>query len=124
MNAKCRALRQEIQAIREEQNNHYHQILQYGTDTRQEGLVWVLKAIWYLDSNINLSKLPKFLDPLSIHYLFTVCHFFIFMRFVCLFLLWEFVCLFGGLWKCFFMCFFYVLFYVFFLVCQERYENV
>ena len=54
--------------------DHYHKILYEGLDTRQEGLSWVIKAIWKLGQNVNISFFPKFLDPISIDYLFTVAH--------------------------------------------------
>jgi hypothetical protein len=51
---------------------HYHKILNEGRDTRQEGLVWVLKEILLLGSNVMLSYLPNFLDEKCISYLFKV----------------------------------------------------
>ena len=54
--------------------DHYHQILYEGLDTRQEGLSWVIKEIWKLGQNVKLSFFPKFLDSISIDYLFTVAH--------------------------------------------------
>ena len=55
-------------------SDHYHHILFEGIDTRQEGLVWVIKSIWNLGENVKLSYFPSFLDPVSIDYLFTVAH--------------------------------------------------
>ena len=49
---------------------HYHQILNEGKDTRNEGLVWIILKIWKLDSNVILDYLPKFLDEKSILFLF------------------------------------------------------
>ena len=49
---------------------HYHQILNEGKDTRNEGLVWVILKIWKLNSNVILDYLPKFLDEKSILFLF------------------------------------------------------
>lgn len=50
--------------------DYYHNILVEGKDTRTEGLSWVIKAIWNLDSDVQMKYLPTFLDEkLSITYL-------------------------------------------------------
>ncbi len=69
-NDKIDEVRKEIYKIREEQNIHYHNILEKGKDTRQEGMVWAIRAIWYLGYDVRLTKLPRFLDKRSINYLF------------------------------------------------------
>ena len=51
---------------------YYHKILLEGRDTRSEGLCWVIKAIWNLESEVILSYLPNFLDENSIMFLFDV----------------------------------------------------
>jgi len=51
---------------------HYHKILFEGSDTRAEGLSWVIKAIWSLGCEVILSYLPNFLDEKAIKYLFEV----------------------------------------------------
>jgi len=55
-------------------SNYYHQKLYEGLDVRQEGLSWIIKAIWNLGENIKMSYFPVFLDNLSINYLFKVAH--------------------------------------------------
>ena len=54
------------------QLSYYHKVLSEGTDVRPEGLIWIIKAIWFLGFNINLAQLPKFLDEQAIDYLFKV----------------------------------------------------
>ena len=49
---------------------HYHILLSEGKDTRKEGLVWIIQAIWNLKSNVMLSYLPKFLDEKLITFIF------------------------------------------------------
>ena len=49
---------------------HYHLLLKDGKDTRKEGLVWIIQAIWNLKSNVMLSYLPKFLDEKIITFIF------------------------------------------------------
>jgi hypothetical protein len=51
---------------------HYHKILNDGTDTRNQGLSWVIKNILLLDSNVIMSHLPKFLDEQAVKFLFEV----------------------------------------------------
>ena len=49
---------------------HYHLLLKDGKDTRKEGLVWIIQAIWNLKSNVMLSYIPKFLDEKLIIFIF------------------------------------------------------
>ena len=39
---------------------------------RQEGLVWLIRAIWNLNEDVILSYLPNFLDETAIDYLFSI----------------------------------------------------
>ena len=41
-------------------------------DTRKEGIIWVIKAIWDLGYDILVSYLPTFLDDKSIAFVFKV----------------------------------------------------
>jgi hypothetical protein len=50
--------------------DHYHALLKEGRDSRGEGLIWILKEIISLGSNVKLSCMPNFLDETSILYLF------------------------------------------------------
>ena len=43
-------------------------------DIRNEGLVWIIKAIWNLGENIIMSFFPNYLDQYSIDFLFNVAH--------------------------------------------------
>jgi len=54
--------------------DYYHRKLYEGLDVRNEGLIWIMKAIWNLGKNIKLSFFPNFLDKTSINYLFKVAH--------------------------------------------------
>jgi len=49
---------------------HYHLLLTNGKDTRKEGLVWIIKAIWNLGYNVIISFMPNYLDEKGIKFLF------------------------------------------------------
>ena len=53
---------------------HFHELLFEGTDTRYNGLTWIIIEIWNLGMSVFLSYLPKFLDPGLIEYLFISSH--------------------------------------------------
>jgi len=72
LTTKMHALKLEIRNVKKKQINYYHQVLSAGIDTRQEGLVWIIKVIWYLGANVALNKLPRFLDEKAVEYLFKV----------------------------------------------------
>ena len=48
----------------------YKESLFKGTNVKNEGLVWIIKAIWNLGENVPMSFMPNFLDSESIDYLF------------------------------------------------------
>jgi chromosome segregation ATPase len=67
-------LNQQYKKLKSELLFHYHNILSEGRDTRHEGLSWVIKAIWNLNSNVMISHLPRFLDDKLIEYLLKLSH--------------------------------------------------
>eukprot|EP01022_Parablepharisma_sp_SALTPOND_P013221 TRINITY_DN1748_c0_g1_i1.p3 TRINITY_DN1748_c0_g1~~TRINITY_DN1748_c0_g1_i1.p3 ORF type:complete len:477 (-),score=54.39 TRINITY_DN1748_c0_g1_i1:7589-9019(-) len=69
LNEKVTSIKFELARLREEQSEYYHKLLAEGMDTRQEGLSWIFKAIWSLGKNVNLSKLPIYLDEKAVEYL-------------------------------------------------------
>jgi hypothetical protein len=58
--------RDQLKTIRNTQINHYYAILQAGKDTRTEGLLWVVKAIWSKGQKTALERFPRFLDSTTI----------------------------------------------------------
>lgn len=52
----------------------YKELLFKGKSIKKDGLVWVIKAIWYLGENVPMSFMPQFLDFESIDYLFQLAH--------------------------------------------------
>ena len=49
---------------------YYKEILFKGKNVKKDGLVWIVKTIWYLGENVPISFMPQFLDFESIEYLF------------------------------------------------------
>ena len=71
-NHKYQMTKDEIQQIKNALLLHYHKLLSEGRDTRKEGLIWIIKAIWALGCTVVLSYFPSFLDEELICYLFKV----------------------------------------------------
>jgi hypothetical protein len=71
-NQKYQITKDEIQQIKNTLLLHYHKLLSEGKDTRKEGLIWIIKAIWTLGCTVVLSYFPSFLDEDIICYLFKV----------------------------------------------------
>jgi hypothetical protein len=64
----------ELKSVKNQLMIHYHILLKEGKDTRQEGLSWIIKAIWNLGYNVIMSYLPNFLDEIAIEYIFAQAH--------------------------------------------------
>ena len=54
---------------------HYLKLLKEGKDTRNEGLSWIIKEIYYLGKKVLMSYLPKYLDKKAIDFIFDQAHF-------------------------------------------------
>ena len=52
----------------------YKEILFKGKVVKNDGLVWIIKAIWYLGENVPMQFMPQYLDFESIDYLFQLAH--------------------------------------------------
>ena len=44
---------------------HYLELLYNGQEIRNDGLIWIIKAMWKMGGNMPLSFMPTFLDHLS-----------------------------------------------------------
>jgi len=62
-------LKPEIKANEKKQLDYYYDLLSYGTDTRGLGIIWIIKALWYLGENISKQRIPNILDDESINFL-------------------------------------------------------
>jgi hypothetical protein len=74
LKSKHKITNEELKNVQNQLMLHYHVLLNEGRDTRQEGLSWIIKAIWNLGYDVIISYLPTFLDEKCIEYLFTVAH--------------------------------------------------
>lgn len=55
--------------VKTQQKQHYYEILKEGLDSRKDGLMWIIKNLWYLNENVQMSAFPDFLDTESIKYI-------------------------------------------------------
>ena len=53
---------------------HYEGLLYRGKDTRSDGLIWIIKAIWKLGKNVPMQFIPTFLDFNAIEFLFKLAN--------------------------------------------------
>ena len=63
-------LKKEEKVIIDKLMMSYKETLFKGKNVKNEGLVWIVKAIWNLGENVPMSFMPDFLDCESIDYLF------------------------------------------------------
>ena len=81
INSPLVKLNQEIFEIKKQENviirrlmEHYETLLYKGEEVRNEGLIWIIKAIWNLGENVPMSFIPPFLDFQCIEFLFQYAH--------------------------------------------------
>jgi len=67
---KIKVIQNENKDIKNELLVHYHNLLNTGKDSRKDGLMWIVKAIWELGHDVIVSYLPTFLDDKSISFIF------------------------------------------------------
>jgi DNA repair exonuclease SbcCD ATPase subunit len=65
-------VKREVSDVKNDLLYHYHKLLAEGRDTREEGLTWLIKAIWNVGSSVTVTHLPNFLDEKLIEYLFKI----------------------------------------------------
>jgi hypothetical protein len=64
-------------AIVKEQREYYYRILKNGYDVRDEGLVWAVRHLIEMNSNLEYHHFPKFLDNDQIDYLISQARLFL-----------------------------------------------
>ena len=70
LDSKVESIKIELDSVELSQIQHYYRVLQIGLDTRQDGLSWILKALWILGEDVKVSKFPKYLDSRAISFIF------------------------------------------------------
>ena len=53
---------------------HYEGLLYRGRDTRNDGLIWIIKSMWKLGKNVPMQFIPTFLDFNAIEFLFKLAN--------------------------------------------------
>ena len=53
---------------------HYEALLYRGKDTRNDGLTWIIRAMWNLGKNVPMQFIPTFLDFDAIDFLFRLAN--------------------------------------------------
>ena len=81
LDVDIKALNSELSELRKKDHNivqklmkHYEALLFKGKDTRSEGLIWIIKAMWGLGQNVPMQFIPTFLDFKSIEFLFKLAN--------------------------------------------------
>ena len=54
--------------------NYYQALLFKGKDIKNEGLIWIIKAMWNIGKNVPMQFIPNFLDFKSIDFLFKLAN--------------------------------------------------
>jgi len=74
LNSELSELRKKDHSIVQKLMKHYEALLFKGKDTRNEGLIWIIKAMWGLGQNVPMQFIPTFLDFKSIEFLFKLAN--------------------------------------------------
>ena len=62
MDSEVAQLRLQLEAVTASQAKHYREMLAEGSDTRTEGLLWIVKRLWHLGQDVMPDMFPEFLD--------------------------------------------------------------
>ena len=81
INEPLQEINQELNELRKKEKivihklmTHYETLLYKGEEVRNEGLIWIIKAMWNLGENVPMSFIPPFLDFHCIEFLFQYAH--------------------------------------------------
>jgi hypothetical protein len=67
---KVHRVKQNLELIKRTQVHNYLQILKAGRDTRNAGLLWVVKALWDLNFKVKPKHFPSFLEDETVEKIF------------------------------------------------------
>ena len=74
INQELNELRKKEKVVIHKLMIHYETLLYKGEEVRNEGLIWIIKAMWNLGENVPMSFIPPFLDFHCIEFLFQYAH--------------------------------------------------
>ena len=74
MNKQLNEFKEREKVIKTKLMSYYKSLLFEGKDIKNDGLVWIIKAIWNIGENVPMSFMPEFLDIESVEYLFSLAH--------------------------------------------------
>ena len=74
INKELNELRKKEKGVVHKLMIHYETLLYKGEEVRNEGLIWIIKAMWNLGENVPMSFIPPFLDFQCIEFLFQYAH--------------------------------------------------
>ena len=74
INKELNELRNQEKSVIHKLMAHYETLLYKGEEVRNEGLIWIIKAMWSLGENVPMSFIPPFLDFNCIEFLFQYAH--------------------------------------------------
>lgn len=62
LDARVHQIKENLKLVKRTQVNHYLGLLKEGVDTRNDGLEWIIKALWRLNFQLKRPMFPSFLD--------------------------------------------------------------
>ena len=81
MNSELKEINKRTSKLKKQENiaieklmRHYEALLFRGKDTRNEGLIWIIKSMWKLGQNVPIQFIPTFLDFNAIEFLFKLAN--------------------------------------------------
>jgi hypothetical protein len=67
-----KATKRLLKALKEEQVQHYYNLLKEGLDTRSEGLSWIVQSLWQLGKSTPSDIFPSYLEAETITVILTI----------------------------------------------------
>ena len=74
ISSEIKKSKKSIEKTRLQLSDHYHLLLYEGLDFRGEGLITLIKNIWSIGMDVDISFMPTYLDTALVDFLFTAAH--------------------------------------------------
>ena len=62
-------IKKDLASTKDEQIQHYQELLKTGVDSRKDGLIWIIKALWLLGKDVAIADMPSYLDSEAMKFL-------------------------------------------------------